>query len=117
MVKRDAMKASYHWLRALVPQLTASPKELAARFTQAGLEVEGTHEFGAGAEACLVVARRLRRGRTRRSRGLNLVTVDRGGERGCRLARDRVRRAERARRRAGSSCSRRSARTCPREGR
>ena len=50
------MKASYQWLRALVPQLTASPKALAARFTQAGLEVEGMHEFGEGTEACLVVA-------------------------------------------------------------
>src|ERR1700722_8682966 len=71
------MKASYQWLRALVPQLTATPKELAARFTQAGLEVEGTHEFGAGSEACLVVAVVSTRPHPAKS-GLNLVTVDRG---------------------------------------
>ena len=71
------MKASYQWLRALVPQLSASPKALAARFTQAGLEVEGTHEFGAGTEACVVVAVVSTRPHPSKS-GLNLVTVDRG---------------------------------------
>ncbi len=72
------MKASYRWLKALVPALAASPKELAARFTQAGLEVEGTHEFGAGTEPCLVVAVVSTRPHPTKS-GLNLVTVDRGG--------------------------------------
>ncbi len=71
------MKASYRWLRALVPALTASPKELAARFTQAGLEVEGTHEYGEGADACVVVAVVSTRPHPTKS-GLNLVTVDRG---------------------------------------
>src|SRR5271155_4102504 len=77
------MKASYRWLRALVPALSASPKELAARFTQAGLEVEGIHEFGLGAEACLVVAVVSTRANPTKA-GLNLVTVDRGGEGGPR---------------------------------
>src|SRR4051794_1298216 len=49
-----SMKASYRWLRELVPGLDASPKDLAARLTGAGLEVEGMIEFGAGAEACIV---------------------------------------------------------------
>ena len=71
------MKASIQWLRALVPQLTATPKEIAARFTQAGLEVEGTHEFAAGTEACLVAAVVSMRPHPSKS-GLNLVTVDRG---------------------------------------
>jgi phenylalanyl-tRNA synthetase beta chain len=71
------MKASYQWLRALVPALTASPAELAARFTQAGLEVEATHDFGAGGEGCLVVAVVSTRPHPSKS-GLNLVTVDRG---------------------------------------
>ena len=75
------MKASYQWLRALVPQLAASPKELAARFTAAGLEVEGTHEFGAGTRGVSRRRGRLAPGRTRRS-GLNLVTVDRGADAG-----------------------------------
>ena len=43
------MKASYRWLRSLVPQLTATPEELAEKLTQAGLEVEHTHHFGAAA--------------------------------------------------------------------
>ena len=71
------MKASYRWLRALVPSLAASPAELAARFTQAGLEVEGTHEYGAGVEPCRVVAVVSTRPHPTKS-GLNLVTVDRG---------------------------------------
>src|ERR1700722_9241350 len=73
------MKASYQWLRALVPQLTASPKALAARFPQAGLAVEGMHEFGEGPDACLVVAVGSTRPHPSKS-GLKLVTVDRGGD-------------------------------------
>ncbi len=71
------MKASYSWLRALVPPLTASPSELAARFTGAGLEVEGMHTYGAGIEPCLVVAVVSTRPHPGKA-GLNLVTVDRG---------------------------------------
>ncbi len=72
------MKASYKWLRELVPQLTASPKELAARLTGAGLEVEGLTEYGEGAEACLLVSVVAIRPHPTKS-GLRLVTVDRGG--------------------------------------
>jgi phenylalanyl-tRNA synthetase beta chain len=71
------MKASVQWLRELVPGLTASAKEIAARFTAAGFEVEATHEYGQGAEACLVVAVVSMRPHPSKS-GLNLVTVDRG---------------------------------------
>ena len=71
------MKASYQWLRALVPELTATPKALAARFTQGGLEVEGAHEYGLGIEPCLVVAVHTTRPHPSKP-GLNLVTVDRG---------------------------------------
>src|SRR5215472_16176334 len=71
------MKASVKWLRALVPQLPDSPREIAARLTQAGLEVEAFHEYGAGADACLVAAVVSMRPHPSRS-GLNLVTVHRG---------------------------------------
>jgi phenylalanyl-tRNA synthetase beta chain len=71
------MKASYKWLCELVPPLKASPKAVADRFTQAGLEVEGTHVFGAGAESCIVVAVVSTRPHPSKS-GLRLVTVDRG---------------------------------------
>jgi phenylalanyl-tRNA synthetase beta chain len=71
------MKASIQWLRELVPQLKATPKEIAARFTAAGLEVEATHEYGEGAEGCLVAAVISTRPHPSRA-GLNLVTVDRG---------------------------------------
>jgi phenylalanyl-tRNA synthetase beta chain len=71
------MKASYQWLRALVPAFDVSPKELAARFTQGGLEVEGMHEYGLGIEPCLVVVVVSTRPHPSKS-GLNLVTVDRG---------------------------------------
>ncbi|MEO7774547.1 MAG: hypothetical protein ABIT36_11080, partial [Steroidobacteraceae bacterium] len=34
------MKASYNWIRELVPGLAASPDEVALRLTAAGVEVE-----------------------------------------------------------------------------
>jgi len=71
------MKASYRWLRALVPGLTATPQEVADRFTRAGLEVEGVHAYGAGLEPLVVAAVRKIEPHPSRS-GLRLVTVDRG---------------------------------------
>jgi phenylalanyl-tRNA synthetase beta chain len=71
------MKASYRWLRALVPRLSASPSEVAERFTRAGLEVEGLHAYGASLEPIVVAAVRKVEPHPSRS-GLQLVTVDRG---------------------------------------
>src|SRR5438270_1317555 len=71
------MKASYNWIRALVPQITATPKELAARLTAAGLEVEAMHAYGAGIEECVVAKVVSMRAHPSKS-GLNLVTVDHG---------------------------------------
>lgn len=82
------MKASYRWLKELVPGLPGDPQELARRFTHAGLEVESTSAYGAGTESCVVakvVSVRphptkggvIRAGRN--TGGLRLVTVDRGG--------------------------------------
>ncbi|NOU26486.1 MAG: phenylalanine--tRNA ligase subunit beta [Polyangiaceae bacterium] len=71
------MKASYRWLRSLVPQLTAPPEELAQRLTGAGLEVEAIHRYGVGAAACLVAKVVSTRPHPTKS-GLKLVTVDRG---------------------------------------
>lgn len=75
------MKASYRWLCELVPQLETvapSPKDLAARLTSAGLEVEGILEYGAAADACIVSRVVSIRPHPTKS-GLRLVTVDRGG--------------------------------------
>ncbi|AKU94359.1 Phenylalanyl-tRNA synthetase beta chain [Labilithrix luteola] len=75
------MKASYRWLRELVPQLEEakhSPRELAARLTASGLEVEGITEFGEAADACIVVRVVSMRPHPTKS-GLRLVTVERGG--------------------------------------
>lgn len=71
------MKASYHWLKELVPQLEASPRDLAARLTGAGLEVEGIIEYGVASEACIIVRVVSTRPHPTKS-GLKLVTVDRG---------------------------------------
>src|SRR5262245_18018882 len=72
------MKASYRWLRALLPGLAASPRELAQRFTSAGLEVEALDEYGAGSEQ--VVVAEVKKVEPHPSRDkLRLVTVDRGG--------------------------------------
>ncbi len=72
------MKASYRWLRALLPSLDASPREVAHRLTHAGLEVEGLSSFGAGLESVVVAVVRRIEPHSARS-GLRLVTVDRGG--------------------------------------
>jgi phenylalanyl-tRNA synthetase beta chain len=72
------MKASYTWIRSLVPGLTASARELADRFTAAGLEVEGVHEYGAASASCVVAKVVSTRPHPTKS-GLTLVTVDRGG--------------------------------------
>jgi len=72
------MKASYRWLRELLPSLSASSRDVAERFTHAGLEVEGIIEYGAGTESCLVVQVTGVRPHPTKS-GLRLVTVDRGG--------------------------------------
>jgi phenylalanyl-tRNA synthetase beta chain len=72
------VKASYRWLQALVPGLTASAEEVAARLTGAGLEVEGLQEFGAGTEDVVVAEVVAVEPHPSRA-GLCLVTVDRGG--------------------------------------
>ena len=72
------MKASYAWLRELVPQLDAAPRDLAARLTSAGLEVEGLVEFGVATDACIVARVVSVRPHPTKS-GLRLVAIDRGG--------------------------------------
>src|SRR5512137_2065148 len=72
------MKASLQWLRSLVPGLPDDAREVAARFTGAGLEVESTTEYGVGAAACVVARVTGVRPHPSKS-GLRLVTVDRGG--------------------------------------
>jgi len=72
------MKASVRWLRELCPQLPDDASAIAARLTSAGLEVESTHAYGLGAEACIVASVVATRPHPSRS-GLRLVTVERGG--------------------------------------
>jgi phenylalanyl-tRNA synthetase beta chain len=72
------MKVSYRWLRALVPRLQASPEELAARFTAAGLEVEGMQVYGEASSACVLARVTGKRPHPTKG-GLTLVEVDRGG--------------------------------------
>ncbi len=72
------MKASVRWLREICPQLPDDAAAIAARFTSAGLDVEGTTAFGLGAEACVIASVVSSRPHPSRS-GLRLVTIDRGG--------------------------------------
>src|SRR5579859_5768677 len=72
------MKASVRWLRELAPDLPQDPRELALRLTAAGLEVEAIHEYGAGAEACVLARVESSRPHPQKS-GLTLVMVSRGG--------------------------------------
>jgi phenylalanyl-tRNA synthetase beta chain len=78
------VKASTHWIRALVPKLQVSAAELAARFTAAGLEVEAIHEYGEASDACVVAVVKSTRPHPTKS-GLSLVTVDRGDREGASL--------------------------------
>jgi phenylalanyl-tRNA synthetase beta chain len=71
------MKASYSWLRALVPGLEAGPQTIAERLTRAGLEVEGIEPFGEGLDPVVVAAVQKVEPHPARS-GLVLVTLDRG---------------------------------------
>jgi phenylalanyl-tRNA synthetase beta chain len=71
------MKASYRWIRALVPALTVSPEELASRFTLAGLEVEGLSTYGEAARGC-VVSRVVGKKPHPSKGGLTLVEIDHG---------------------------------------
>ncbi|MCC6557754.1 MAG: phenylalanine--tRNA ligase subunit beta [Polyangiaceae bacterium] len=72
------MKASHAWISALVPGLDASPRELAERYTRAGLEVEGIEELGAGTRDVVIAEVRKVEPHPARAK-LRLVTVDRGG--------------------------------------
>lgn len=72
------MKASHAWISALLPGLDVSPRDLAERYTRAGLEVEGVAEYGAGtADIVVAEVRKVEPHPTRPK--LRLVTVDRGG--------------------------------------
>lgn len=75
------MKVSVAWLRALIPSLEGTPhasidgRQIAERFTAAGLEVEGISRFGEGIEP--VVVARVASVRPHPSKsGLQLVTVE-----------------------------------------
>jgi phenylalanyl-tRNA synthetase beta chain len=72
------MKASYNWLRSLVPGLGAGPREVAERLTRAGLEVEDVAEYGAASPVVVVAEVRKVERHPERER-LTLVTVERGG--------------------------------------
>lgn len=72
------MRASYRWLKELLPTLTASPEEVALRFGGAGLAVDGVKQLGAGLEPLLVVKVLGKEPHPKRA-SLNLVTIDRGG--------------------------------------
>jgi tRNA-binding EMAP/Myf-like protein len=68
------MKASHTWLRELVPALPDDPQIIKQTLTNAGLEVEGVHRFGAASTACILVRVESFKAHPSRS-GLRLVTV------------------------------------------
>jgi phenylalanyl-tRNA synthetase beta chain len=70
------MLASYNWLKELVPGLTLSAKEVAAKLTNAGVEVESMKDYGAPAECIVAKVVSMRQHPTKS--GLRLVTVDNG---------------------------------------
>jgi phenylalanyl-tRNA synthetase beta chain len=71
------MKASYNWLKSLVPGIPDDPRAVAERFTRAGLEVEGISEYGAASPHVVLAWVVSIRPHPTKS-GLRLVTVDRG---------------------------------------
>lgn len=71
------MKASFRWIQSLVPGLPDDPADLAARYVDAGLEVEGLTVYGRGNQSCEIARVRSMRPHPSKS-GLRLVTLDRG---------------------------------------
>lgn len=71
------MKASYNWLRAMLPDLTATAREVAERLTDAGVAVDSVTEYGAAAGSVIVAEVRKVEPHPSRPK-LRLVTVDRG---------------------------------------
>jgi phenylalanyl-tRNA synthetase beta chain len=71
------MKASYTWLRSLLPGLDLSPRDAGERLTRAGLELEELIEYGAASPHCVVATVKKKEPHPKRER-LTLVTVDRG---------------------------------------
>lgn len=72
------MKASYNWLRELLPGLKAGPEEVAERLTRAGLEVESRSKFGEASDIVHVASVVKKEPHPARPK-LTLVTVDLGG--------------------------------------
>jgi phenylalanyl-tRNA synthetase beta chain len=72
------VKASYSWLRSLLPGLDASVNDVAERLTRSGLEVEEIIEYGAASPKVVVAEVRKVDKHPDRER-LSLVTVERGG--------------------------------------
>lgn len=71
------MKASCLWLRELLPSLTDTPAQIAAKLTHAGLEVEGIETYGEASAACIMATVLSIEPHPGKS-GLRLVTVDNG---------------------------------------
>ncbi|MDC0743760.1 phenylalanine--tRNA ligase subunit beta [Polyangium mundeleinium] len=72
------MKASYRWIRELIPGLDASPEEIGRRLTHAGIEVEAITEFGEGTKTLVVAEVKAYEPHPSRAK-LKLVTINRGG--------------------------------------
>ncbi len=73
------MRASYNWLKELLPTLAASPSEVAKSLGDAGIAVDGVQEVGAELALLIVVAVRAKEAHPKRA-NLTLVTVDLGGQ-------------------------------------
>jgi phenylalanyl-tRNA synthetase beta chain len=71
------MRVSYNWIRELLPELTASPHEVAERLSAAGLAVDGVTPYGAALGEVRVARVTAIEPHPKRS-GLRLVTVDHG---------------------------------------
>ncbi|MDI1434672.1 phenylalanine--tRNA ligase subunit beta [Polyangium sorediatum] len=71
------MKASYRWIRELIPGLDASPEEIGRRLTHAGIEVEAITEFGEGTKTLVVAEVKAYEPHPSRAK-LKLVTINRG---------------------------------------
>lgn len=72
------MRASFNWLKSLLPGLEASPQETAERLTRSGLEIEEIIEYGAGTDV-VHIAEVLRYEAHPDRERLKLVTIAHGG--------------------------------------
>ncbi len=74
------MKISIKWLKELLPGLKATPQKIASELERIGIEIEATHDFGAGLDPLIVIGEVLSLEKHPQADRLNVCKVSTGKE-------------------------------------